>query len=617
MIVGGKNKQKEQKERLCFVIKKTAVQQIITFCNTKHKLHHPTSIIQPLNYNPIQLQNQTTPNKTMAKSAAQIRRMQKRAEKRGETYQAPPTTISKYDERKANIAKVLLETLSKLEKNEEGLNSKEKRASKRKAEAIALEEVNAIVVEKDDKDENDAAMDDNVDGNAKEEGAEKVTNAEELLTWFQANKKRLSKFSKTKTNQSTTATSSKPIMSEEEQSKLTAYQTYQKALSDIESNKEYNSKDRRSAKRKADAIACEESKCSSTEELCDWYKSNPQFHFNPKNKKKTKGSDDDNDEGEGMNKRKNPYILFIGQIPYNTTKEDLYKHFQKYIGKKEIHKESMVIRIPHDEKRTKKMQEKQIQQQENYDELGAEEVPDYDDELQYNTNNNDPTKPPQSMCRGFAFAEFNDPELMYECLKLHHTDLNGRRINVIRGTGGGKEARKEKHKQRRKEQDEYISSTVDKIIQDYINKGLLQEGELDDGAVLLCKRRSAAIVELALSEYIEQRGDKDLENPSSFFSRVICDVTEEGQAGTQAFVKKRKVGEGRGGRRDNSKQGNKRRRSDNGGDGTKFESSSILAKSGVDMSISQNEDLDGQETNSMSKIFPSMRGRGRGRGAYM
>jgi len=101
--------------------------------------------------------------------------------------------------------------------------------------------------------------------------------------------------------------------------------------------------------------------------------------------------------------------------------------------------------------------------------------------------------------------------------------------NVIRSGGGGKAARIETHKQRKIEQDEFISSTVDKIIQDYISEGKLKEGELDNGAVLLCKRRSAATVEAALAEYIEQRGDGQFDNLSAFFTTVMCMlVTEEG-----------------------------------------------------------------------------------------
>ena len=169
--------------------------------------------------------------------------------------------------------------------------------------------------------------------------------------------------------------------------------------------------------------------------------------------------------------------------------------------------------------------------------------------------------------------------------------------------GGGKAARAEKNKQRKQEQDEYISSTVDKIIADYIKSGQLKEGELDNGAILLCKRRSAATVEAALTQYIEKKGDREFQNPSAFFTNLMCKLTDEGAEGLAAAAvqnkKKRKM-EG------NQKSNKKPQRS---------RDSSVFTKSGVDMSIS---DADNGEIKDLTKIFPSMgRGRGRGRGAYM
>jgi nucleolar protein 6 len=48
--------------------------------------------------------------------------------------------------------------------------------------------------------------------------------------------------------------------------------------------------------------------------------------------------------------------------------------------------------------------------------------------------------------RGIAFLEFSNAKLLQEALKLHHTDLDGRRINVELTVGGGGSgtARKEK-----------------------------------------------------------------------------------------------------------------------------------------------------------------------------
>ena len=538
--------------------------------------------------------------------AARIRRMQQRAQERGDTYEPSeklltlllPSNITEEDETKYIIAKTLKSELDKIEKNVNGLNSKEKRASKRKAEAIALEEVNRN----------------------KDDDEDKISNVNDILTWYTKNQSRLSAHMKKKKKDSIVNNTIK----DEDQKKLNAYNTYKLTMSQIEDNNDLNAKDRRSAKRKADAIACEESAFTTIQELCDWYDSNHELQQlniqkqdNDKKKtKKTNGMDLDG----GSEKKSNPYpyILFIGQIPYTATEDDIYKHFQKFVGKKEINKQSMKIRIPQDQskkgKDDKKQQQNQKQQEIDFTEMGVEELCD-EEYLDYsNESGQVKSVSSENKCRGFAFAEFNDPKLMFECLKLHHTDLNGRRINVIRGVGGGKEARKQKHEKLKKEQDEYISATVDKIINEYIDRGELQEGELDEGAVLLCKRRSAATVHAALSTYIEQRADKNLENPSSFFTKVICDVTEEGQAGTQSTNKnKRKMS-------DNSRQSKKPRsqRSNNpksNKNNDMFGESSIFNKAGVDMSLSHKSDGEGS---ALTSIFPSMsRGRGRGRGAYM
>lgn len=454
------------------------------------------------------------------KSAAQIRRMEKRAAERGDKYDPPVQAVS--TEMKLNVAKKLKETLDELESNSEGMNSRDKRASKRKAEAIAAEELGGDI---------------------------KIV---DLLEWYDKQPKGNKEKREKKTG---------PSISKEDKMKFDAFAEYQKSLTEIEADKVLNSKDRRSAKRKADAIACENSKLSTVQELLDWYEANKDKQPTKKQKKSS-----DNNDSEAQSKSNNPYILFVGQIPYNTTADQIMKHFQHYMGKKVITKETMTIRIPNNADK---------------DKLKAK-------------GKDRPTK-------GFAFCEFNDPELMYECLKLHHTDMNGRRINVIRAAGGGKAKRAEKIKERKEEQDEYISTIVDKIIKEHISKGDLKEGELDNGAILLCKRRNAAIVEAALSEYIEARGDRHLENPSSFFAKVMNRVTEEG---VDAIKKQDK------------KQSAKRVQTGNQTDPNLIRRSKF-ARTGVDMSssfVTNNNNGSG-----LSSIFPSIggRGRGRGRGAYM
>jgi len=128
-----------------------------------------------------------------------------------------------------------------------------------------------------------------------------------------------------------------------------------------------------------------------------------------------------------------------------------------------------------------------------------------------------------------AFVEGkDDPELLYACLKLHHTQLQGRRINVERTTGGGsKTTRQAKLQQLRQEQEEHISNTIDSMIADYRKKGELQENELDSGVIELCKRHSTHVVQAAIDKYIESNG-RTMDNPSAYFTFLLGKLATEG-----------------------------------------------------------------------------------------
>lgn len=47
------------------------------------------------------------------------------------------------------------------------------------------------------------------------------------------------------------------------------------------------------------------------------------------------------------------------------------------------------------------------------------------------------TAQPSSKSKGYAFLEFNDKKALQQALRLHHSELEGRKINVELTAGGG------------------------------------------------------------------------------------------------------------------------------------------------------------------------------------
>ena len=73
------------------------------------------------------------------------------------------------------------------------------------------------------------------------------------------------------------------------------------------------------------------------------------------------------------------------------------------------------------------------------------------------------TSKPTVKSKGFAFLEFNNKAALQQALKLHHSQLEGRNINVelTAGGGGKSEARTAKLKKRNKElHDQRVSTSI-------------------------------------------------------------------------------------------------------------------------------------------------------------
>ena len=275
--------------------------------------------------------------------------------------------------------------------------------------------------------------------------------------------------------------SAKQTTTTDSSAKLVSARKLQQELLQIETDETMKAKDRRSAKRKAEAIAFETTGIQA-EHLLAWYKEQKNDDTKEtKNNKKAKG------ESQAAPPKSIPYILFIGQLSYDTTKESLMQHFKTELADDgfAINEQTCKIRLLTDAK-TKKS-------------------------------------------RGMAFVELTTPELMHGCLKLHKTMLEGRRINVEKSAGGGKhsEQRKEKLKTFRTQQEEYIESMVVKMLDEYKQKGEIQEGELDEGVIGLCKRHSGAVVEAALERYVDSNG-REMDNPSAYLSFLLGKLAHEG-----------------------------------------------------------------------------------------
>jgi len=486
-----------------------------------------------LRMNQIESKRHEKNNEKMGKkSAAQLRRLEKRAAQRGETYVPPfeePTQPADNNgvqdndqskeenkssintsgentiEKRRTIAHRLKKELQEIEANT-NLVSKDRRSAKRKAEAIAAEESGMPV--------------------------------SELMEWLGTNSG----------NHSASENTTEPKRDAETARKIASAEKLLKEFETIDGNQEMKSKDRRSAKRKAEAI-CTEETAMSTKGLLEWYKTKKHLQETKKVSSK-KGS---------TGRRRDPLIAFFGQLSYETTSEELMEHICTNLVEEYPKAKSMTrIRLL--------------------------------------------TDPKTKRSKGMAFVEVDDPEFLYALLKLHQTYLNGRRINVERSAGGKKhsEVRKSKLERYKQEQGEYFAEVVDKILSEYKTTGELREDELDEGVVTVCKRHSGPVVRAAVAEYIE-KGGKDMNNPSAYLTFLVTKFAKEGIHDVEdtGRTKKRKEtssSSSRGGDRKRTKE---------------WKGASEFSRSGVDMSASDRKEGSGKRDLS-SIFPSSQRGRGRG-----
>jgi RNA recognition motif-containing protein len=290
---------------------------------------------------------------------------------------------------------------------------------------------------------------------------------------------------------------------------------------------------------------------------------------------KTAAAATQTNQDDEQHRHQNPLIVFVGQLSFDTTREDLLDHIKSQLAESQ-HKVS-------------------------------------DKTLRIRMLTNKKTK----QSRGMAFVEIltGDPEFLFALLKLHQTYLKGRRINVERSAGGGKnsETRKTKLEQYKKEQQEYFAEVVDNILKEFKATGEIRDNELDGGVIQLCRRHAGPVVRAAITEYVE-KGGRDMDNPSAYLTFLVAKFAKEGIHDEEATGKtktnkkegasyrKRKVGE------DGDSSNSKSKRS------KEWRDTSSLKQSGVDMPLSdKRESAPISSMKDLSRIFPSStRGKGRG-----
>jgi hypothetical protein len=76
--------------------------------------------------------------------------------------------------------------------------------------------------------------------------------------------------------------------------------------------------------------------------------------------------------------------------------------------------------------------------------------------------------------RGMAFVELEGARELHKCIALHHSRLQGRVINVEKSCGGkNKSARAEKIEEKRREQMNKVHESVDKVLLEFHEKGVV------------------------------------------------------------------------------------------------------------------------------------------------
>ena len=252
----------------------------------------------------------------------------------------------------------------------------------------------------------------------------------------------------------------------------------------------------------------------------------------------------------------NPHVVFVGQLPFSATLEEVKLHFSEGA---QISCQNIKVRLL--------------------------------------------TDPKSGRSKGMAFLEVTNADEMHKALALHrsyfgHSNQKKRRqINVEKSSGGGKSKKRKRIAENRDSQSHFMENTVSRIIDDHVQRGTIQREFLDNDKHLLSMllKCDAATVDQSLEEF-SQKDVEELSNPAAWLTAIVCRKLAE------SFDAKVK------GKQNNSISDSSNR---NDSGTNKKQSSNETEYRGMSLNTT-NAAM--SSTSDFVRRFPSIRGRGRGKG---
>jgi hypothetical protein len=149
-----------------------------------------------------------------------------------------------------------------------------------------------------------------------------------------------------------------------------------------------------------------------------------------------------------------PCILFIGQLTFDTTAEEIENYLQNngITGK-------IIVRLRRD--------------------------------------------PEKNQSLGMAFVEVDGPRELRKGLALHHSFLNGRRINVEKSCGGrSKEKRSEKISSIRTDMEEEKMQQINGLMSDYSSRGVIPVDEISEKLMHIIQTTNPSLLSKVCKPYM-------------------------------------------------------------------------------------------------------------------